>query len=265
MVSETPANLESKLRKRLGCFLRCESVHRKPLMPLLQDIKAHGGSAFIFGGMLRDLMMFGLRRNPRDIDLVVENVSPELNRILEEKLKKMTRFGGFELEVAHWEFDLWAIGSTWAFGHDPKRVVSFENLPHTTFLNVQAVVAELFPRPGKARRIYSHGFFQGLLSKTVEINYEDNPYPVHCLMSGLLTAAKLRFAIGPRLVRYILAHSRGLDLAELLDYQRRRCGTVFAGEDMLSNWIAALRDQHRSSPAEPAKLPGMGFWQDNLL
>ena len=101
-------------------------------------------------------------QGPRLEVLVIDCKSnDELARLLSDLPTKVNRFGGVRV-LTTIPIDIWALRETWAFksGFCP---VSAENLPRTTFFNVEAVVASLDLGSHHRRDVYSAGFFQGQL------------------------------------------------------------------------------------------------------
>lgn len=255
MASHEQENAERLLRKRVSSFLRSRASHRATLWPFLRQVSELGGSAFLFGGMLRDLMWFGLRKDPRDVDVVVSTLSDALRSYLHPHVRKNTRFGGVELRLGHWECDLWELASTWAFRCGRVRAEGYESLPKTTFLDVQAIAVEITNRPGHIPRVFEHGFFRAIGQQTVGINYEDNPYPARCVLSAMTTVHKLGFSMAPQLIRYVLHYGKHIDLQELCLYQQKQLGQVPFSVDTLSMWMDHLASCYRRNPSCSAKLP----------
>jgi len=264
MAEKSHDNLRAVLRKRISDFLGSETAHRRHLKPLLHEIRRRGRRAYLFGGTLRDLMLHGLGKSPRDLDIVVAELRPDLYAYLQPNIRRQTRFGGIEVTIGHWDLDIWQLSSTWAFREGLIQADSFQELPRTTFLNVQAVAVEIGPSPKKPGRIVEHGFFQAVANRTIDINLQHNPFPGCCLLSALATAYKLDFAISPRLIRYIIHHGSKVDFQALCDYQARRYGRVMYGRDLLRSWIAHLRDRHREEPDVAARLPKLRGVQHTL-
>ena len=249
------ANLKSVLRKRVSDFLAAEGGHGRPLNQALQEIAERGRGAYLFGGMLRDLMIQGVSKDPRDLDIVVAELTPELESYLKPHLKKRTRFGGLEVSVGHWDLDIWELASTWAFREQLTSSRNFEDLPKTTFLDLQAIVLELSHDSGRPGRIVESGFFEAIRQRTLDVNFEANPFPDHCVLSALTTAYRLDFALAPRLTRYVLHHGEKMDLRELCDHQVHKHGRASYGCDLLRSWITHLATHQREAPSVAARLP----------
>src|SRR5205823_2395036 len=133
----------------------------------------------------------------------------------------------------------WPLAQTWAFVQDAIAVPTFAALPSTTFFNLEAIAVEVWAPPGRARRLYSGNdqFFEGLLSRTLEINREENPFPDLCVVRGLIMSADLNFRIGPGLARYIALHGRHLTPRDLDDIQQRHYGRHRCHGETLRKWI----------------------------
>lgn len=191
------------------------------------------GVIVLFGGVLRDLMTDGHACKPRDVDLVVDEHS--LRRIEEtfaERIVRRTRFGGLHLRINEIPIDLWSLPQTWAFeqGHIKTE---FEQLPRTTFLNVEAVIARFDPSTQAEPEIFEYGFFEAMRTRVLEINFEPNPFPELCVIRSLVCAMKLRFSIGPRLARYISRQASSCDDERFEQVQESHYGYSPIGRKML--------------------------------
>jgi hypothetical protein len=235
------------------------------LIRTLTDIQTCTPQAFLFGGTLRDLMVCGASAIPRDVDVVVGDISSQaLRAALASHLDRETRFGGLRLEVEGWFFDVWTLKDTWAFRQGILKHQSFQDLPKTTFLNVEAVAADLNVRRGQKRCVYANGFFEGLLSRTVEINLEENPFPELCVVRSLITAAELGYAIGPRLSRYLVHYGTKAPMEQLIHVQESHYGRIRCSEGRLASWIDAIRIQLRTSSKTSARLPDWSHRQSMI-
>ncbi len=254
----------------------CRHVDRQwnePIVKTLRDIREAGTPAVFFGGTLRSLLISRLFENrlgrPRDVDVVVAGTTVEkLKQRLGRNHMRETRFGGLRFERMQWQFDVWPLNRTWAFVQDEVVNPDFAALPRTTFLNLEAIAVDVWPRtPGCARRIFSGDdqFFEGILSRTLELNREENPYPALCVVRSLLLAAKLDFFIGPRLAEYLSLHGSSVSKNELDDVQRKHYGTIRYDGNTLKRWIAGITDTIHSESRSAIKLPRtrqLRFWPD---
>src|SRR5438552_3201470 len=171
--------LQSELLERIQyAFFNRRAKLRRTLVETIRSLKGCQFPAFVFGGALRDLMLRRRRSLPRDLDIVVEDLrSPVFDRLFGPHIRRKTRFGGYHLSVHGWKFDLWPLAETWAFREGFVHDIAFENLPKTTFLNIEAIAVRLDTRRFRAREVYASGFFEALLEKKIEINLEENPFP----------------------------------------------------------------------------------------
>jgi hypothetical protein len=244
------------LRERLGRFFANRAHERRHLMDALSKLRGFAGPAFIFGGVLRDLMLHGSSISPRDVDVVVGTVDlTDVRAVFSENLTHTNRFGGLHLRVGGWHFDVWPLARTWALSQKIVVPSTFEALPRTTFLNVEAVAARLDTEDWQYREIFSHGFFESMLSRTVEINCAPNPYPALCVLRSLMIAARLNFAIGPNLVDYILSYSRELGVDALMHTQWEHYGQIFYRVHDLNSWLSSIAKQRTVSKRSRIKLP----------
>ncbi|MGZ3457113.1 MAG: hypothetical protein ACXU86_01270 [Archangium sp.] len=244
------------MRKRLSAFVTRASLWRPALQSVLQRTQENGWTVFVFGGTLRDLLAVSATAVPRDLDLVVSGTTREaLHAAFSSDVVRVNRFGGLHLLVHKLPVDIWTLESTWAFREQLVFGSDFAELPKTTFLNVEAVAAELGGQSGRRRRVYAEGFFQAIRDRQVEINLEDNPYPGLCVVRSIITAQRLGFSLGPKLVSYILHHGSRIPLEELESIQLSHYGHLRLDRHALHALLTLVRKQAGSKKVRCVSLP----------
>ena len=242
---ELKSVLKARLLRDVAYLCRRDDRHwSKPVVQMLREFRGSQTHAAFFGGTLRSLLVSRMQRRrlgrPRDIDIVVAGTTVEsLKERFHELVARETRFGGLQLRRMNWQFDVWPLQQTWAFLQDDVSAPEFSLLPATTFLNLEAIAVDVWPSPGRARCIYSGDdqFFDGLLSRTLELNREDNPYPSLCVVRSLVMSSAIDFAIGPRLARYIAGVGPTISSVELEAIQVKHYGKIRQRADLLRRWI----------------------------
>jgi hypothetical protein len=261
---------EAELLKRVEAFLEGKfrneikdwdsklynNKRYKRLRSVLSDFKQGCPRLYLFGGLLRDLSA-GL--NPRDIDLVTNEASLlHLNPFVQNWEPRHNKFGGLNFKREGWEFDLWPVEQTWAFNSNCDEIEldqsSFASLPYTTFLNVEAIVVELWPETGE-RQVHEHKFFEAFHNRVVEINYEPNPSPAHCVIRSLLVAQRLNFSLGPKLVRYINDNIDSISSREFAMLQSSHYGRIVLGEENFDRLTRLIKSYCRRNSDNPLDLP----------
>jgi len=202
--------------------------------------QAKGWRPILFGGFLRDVMILGPKHWPRDIDVVVGlQTTEELERELVGAHPHRNRFGGLRCEIEKWNCDIWPLRMTWGFRQIPLEPTP-TNLPRTTFLNVEAIAAEL-AADGEIGQIYDGGFFEAASTRILDINFEENPYPLLAAVRAILTAQNLNFSIATRLSAYILRVAETeKSLQPFTDVQLSHYGQVRLSRQDLAHVLRAL-------------------------
>ena len=205
-------DLKRKLLKEVGEFFHGnDSVRKRPILDVVENLRQSGLQAVLFGGTLRSLLVSriyqGKLGRPRDIDIVVSGATlSQLEERFGSILARRTRFGGLRLQRGAWQFDVWPVGETWAFKRDNKGGrADFAALPATTAFNLEAVAVEAWSFDGSPRALFSGNdqFFEGIITKTIELNRVDNPFPELTVVRAIVLASELQFMIGPQLASYI--------------------------------------------------------------
>jgi hypothetical protein len=221
----------------------------------LRTFEVEGCSAFVVGGFLRDLMLCGASANPRDIDIVFDGTSADkVEYFFWNHKERKNRFGGIRLRLGDCPFDVWSLGDTWAFRNEKVHHVEFASFPKTTFLNIDAIAFKWGNT--SEDKIFSNGFFESILTRTLEINMEENPFPETCVVRSLMMASMLNFGIGPKLATYILRHSKTTSLKELQRIQKVHYGFVALDGEDLRSCFKAIDAQLSRSKNSAVFLPG---------
>lgn len=267
--ASTDEKASEQLRQRLKrCLLKRGSGRRWGLASALREIRDQDWDAYLFGGFPRDLAVFGPEVEPRDIDVVVEGMtSDQIISRFSESVKRRTRFGGVVLEMYGWHIDVWPVEDTWGFKLRDQFENSLDNLPKTTFLNAEAIALQLRNPSKKARKVYEHGFFDGLRKRVLEVNLKENPYPELCIVRALLLAVKLDFSLGPSLVQYIVDYKDIVRGDSLSRVQKSHYGFVKRDAKLLRKWIRSISEHWEQSPREPFDFSSVvgrqiSFWDD---
>ncbi len=226
------ASLKQTLLREVGVLSHNDGLAWKgPILNVLGEFRHSRMQAVLFGGTLRSLLtarLFeGRRGRPRDIDVVVSGAPlADLEERFRAIVNRRTRFGGLQLKRGRWQFDIWPVGDTWAFKHDRITEASFAGLPSTTTFNLEAIAVEAWPTRGRSRALFSGDdqFFEGILSKTLELNRDDNPFPELTVVRGLVMASELRFRVGPRFAEHVRKVGPALTEERLDQIQRSHYG-----------------------------------------
>jgi hypothetical protein len=245
------------LRTRTTRFLSRREKWKIPLRLTMERISESGWEAVIFGGVLRDLLILGNAQVPRDVDIVVNVEDPsQLESAVGDLIQSRTRFGGFRLRPKGWLIDVWTLRDTWALRQNFSKDCTFAGLVQTTFLNVEAVAAEIAITPGYGRRVYSAGFFEAVEARILDINFEPNPYPALCVVRSIVTALRLGFAISHRLATYIVKVAGVVSPRTLMDAQTSHYGNIRVQQERLSEYVRYLDEQLLGPTETRIYLPG---------
>lgn len=241
---------------------RADRLWNAPIVQTLRDLRDCGGKSVFFGGAVRSLLFSRLLRGrlgrPRDVDIVVNEMTIEgLRERFGSLVSRETRFGGLQLLRAHWHFDIWPLHRTWAFVNDKFEHPTFDDLPRTTFFNLEAIAVEVWPTPGASRVIFSGDdqFFEGVLSRTLELNREENPFPALCVVRSLVMAAGMDLAIGPSLADYLVRYSSEVTDDELRAVQLNHYGMIRVAPETARSWLIYIRNRIAHSSEERFQLP----------
>ncbi len=244
-------------------FKQDDRLWKRPIVEMLRELRESGFQAVVFGGTLRSLLYSRLYEcrpgRPRDVDLVVRGASlRDVEKRFGEYLARRTRYGGLCLKREGWQFDVWPVGDTWAFRHENYRDAGFAELPFTTPFNLEAIAVEAWPCVGRPRQVFSGDdqFFEGIVSRIVELNCTDNPYPALTVVRGLVLATDLGYRVGPRLADYIVAYGSSMTESQFAEQQLGHYGCIRRDSRVLRSIVESVAKQRDKVSAVP--LPSVG-------
>jgi len=265
--------LELRLRNRLNRFLSCSEFGLSSLPSAVRDVRVAidgvlarlrmaGLHGYLWGGLVRDFAVRRVLPMPRDIDIVVDGVrNEELAELFRDLPVRRNRFGGVHIE-AGCKVDIFALSEAWVF-QQGFCTVGIEHLPRTTFFNVEAIIVEIEASRGRARNIFSSGFFEAVSSETIDMNCPLNPYPALCILRAIVMARELDFCIGGKLARYLVNEHCRISEADYNRFQLSHYGVLKYSKQGIDLIIDAIQQQI-DMEFGPVILPGSTRAQTSL-
>ena len=173
-VAATP----SRLAKRVKYFLSRERKRDDRLSRLLDNLPPVV-PAYLFGGIIRDIALFGNRELFRsDIDIVCVGPEKRLRKLLQEFLTKnnlqRNKFGGFRISTDLWLVDIWSAETTWAFKQGLRPYEGIQSLLDTTITNWEGILFSLHEK----NLLYRDNYFRDIQRGYLDVVLVENPNPL---------------------------------------------------------------------------------------
>lgn len=220
MVEVMSSDSKRKLRKQFSKFVVRHDCGVGAYARAFRVIRDREWKVFAFGGTPRGVFEYGHRYIPRDLDLVISDEHfPPFEFAFKSHIIRTNRFGGLNIRFGNVLIDAWPLSATWAFREKHISEVSFENLPKTTFLNIDSIAIEIIPTKGCARKIHESGFFSALKSRTLDISMEVNPFPALCAIRNLQMSRRFGLKLSHRLAFYTFEMLSNIPLNDFLKVQ----------------------------------------------
>ena len=184
------------LRKTFDAWREGPTTAARELQWLAEALEERGHAAFVLGGAIREAHLRGPDATPKDLDVVVDIDSVDQLLVLDGfDHVHANSFGGLRGLRNDVVFDLWPLKSTWAFVHGHVQDVTFENLPATTSLTIEAIAAQV----ACGNALYDAGFLQSIYDRVIDVNLEPLPRPKQVFGRALALADRMQFRFGSRL------------------------------------------------------------------
>ena len=159
------------LVKRVKRFLSRQRSRDKYLARLFNHLNTYPG-VYLFGGVLRDIALYGGSKFESDIDLVYtgSQISADSVKIDDIPMEK-NKFGGFRMKTSHWSIDIWSAENTWAFQHGFRKYECIESLLDTTITNWDSILYDI----KKNKIFHKKYYFDDLNRRYLDVVLDDNP------------------------------------------------------------------------------------------
>ncbi len=231
----TVAKNKNVLKQRLMRFFDENNESRKPLKSFFDEL-SEKGSIYIFGGLVRDLALFGIRKFDSDIDLVYTN-NGGLEAILEQKAISINKFGGYRLKLEEWDLDLWEAKNTWAFKNGLKQFREISSMLDTTITNWDSV---LFSWSDK-EIICRESYFKDLQEKYLDIVLKENPNDLGLIVKLLrFCAIKEVEETSRNIANLLLEGLSDYSVDEVLNYEKSSYDKVFLSSRLIDNLLSEI-------------------------
>lgn len=135
---------------------------------------APNGDLYLFGGILRDMALFGRKGFNSDIDIVVEGDWVSCENYLKFKGARKNKFGGYRLYIEDWPIDIWNAEKTWAIAQGLIEYKGVSSLTNTTIINWDAILMNWRTK----NFICRDGYLESLKERKLDIVLESNPNPI---------------------------------------------------------------------------------------
>ncbi|MEX9251255.1 hypothetical protein [Pseudenterobacter timonensis] len=216
-----PSHQRLKLRIE-NFFDTCDE--RKQARALI-DALAGEMHAWIFGGMVRDMGLFGRKGFISDIDLVVDGSREELLHTLHAlniHQLRVNKLGGVRFRLNGLDFDIWCIQDTWAFRNRHVKFEDASSLFKTTLMSWDAVLYDL-----KQKRVLSpENYLHDLHQRRLELVLGMTPNQPGAVVKILRTIYNKRVQIvGPQLCHYLRVALQTWPVDALRQYEYGRYHT----------------------------------------
>lgn len=213
------------LSKRVVRFLEREKQRDERLGGLLERLSAY--DVYVFGGVLRDLALFGAKGFSSDIDLVHLGNHRSVEESIAMAGVRQNRFGGLRIATDFWFVDLWEARQTWAFRCGLKEYRGVDSLLETTITNWESVLFSL----SNDRIICSERYFADLGRGYLDVVCEHNPNAlgmyVRLLRAYVCKEAKL---LSAKAAETIASGLCSYSLAEVNAYEASHYGQLHVNE-----------------------------------
>lgn len=190
-------------------------------------------NCFVFGGFIVDFLKN--QNNHRDIDIVVDHFNEESKILLKKYNGLKNSFGGYKVDIDGVKIDIWEIRNTWAIKKmNYLDFDLFSILPSTSFFNSTAIIFSI----KNNKLIFKNSFINYIKNNSLEILFEDNPYPELCILKTYQNYKK-GANLSNQLKRYIL-QKFSISINKFENAQLRHFNKIKYSNEELSKWYKEI-------------------------
>lgn len=227
-----------RLKLRIEDFFEI-SEERKQARALIDALAEHS-HAWIFGGMIRDIGLYGRGGFTSDIDLVIERSQEDLInalKTLEIHQFSVNRLGGIRFHYMSLDFDIWSIQDTWAFRN---RIVKFEDthsLLKTTLMSWDSVLYDVRNKHVISPENYLHDLHRRRLELVLQVTPNEMGSVIKILRT--IYNKQVKF-LGPQISNYLQQALKSYSYESLRHYEYDSYRQSSFSEDQLQTLVEAL-------------------------
>lgn len=188
----------------------------------------------LIGGAVRDLAFQSIREFNSDVDFVLcVDDRHAFDRMISKLNLKRNAFGGYRTEVGGLRVDFWEASGSWAHLNGHYKVSSLEDIRHTTFFNLDALIFDV----GGRKLIADEKVLQGLLDKFLDINLRPNPNEDGAAVRALRRLWKHQLNASQTLIEFLSDRIESSGWEALIDRDRK----AFPQAPVLSDLFCSYR------------------------
>ncbi len=197
----------------------------------LIDLLNEEAEVIIFSGAIRN---FFLKVDTvRDIDIVLKK-KISIKNIFSRYVVKENSFGGYKIQVAGTNIDLWYLHETWALrqGSLPISIPLDEYVPHTAFFNFSAIIFSFQER----KFVYHKAFLSFLRNKEINYVYRPNANNTLCVVNTIYYSDKYHLRVSNKLKRYVVQLHKSIS-RDYEGVQKKHFGKVLYSSETITRFI----------------------------
>ena len=252
------AKKSSDLVKRIRRFLLRER-RRDEVLSRLLDRLGSGEDVYLFGGVIRDIALYGISELECDIDLVWVGSHDRISGVVEKNdfRFRMNKFGGFRVETNRWFVDLWRAEDTWAFRQGGRRYDGVESLLGTTITNWESILCQL----EGCKLIHRENYFRELNDRYLHVINDKNPNPLGMYVRILRAyACKDASVLSSTTAQVLRGALQAYSFEDMSRYEREHYRVQYIGEHIYGHFREGVRSANLL-PVELAKRNrNLSFW-----
>ncbi|WP_312411649.1 hypothetical protein [Pseudescherichia sp.] len=200
-MSMNVAKTRYALKRRIDNFFASGEEQRAARA--LIDAVAAQHQAWIFGGMLRDISLFGHDGFTSDIDIVFAGEREDLLHLLSRFHMEhfaTNKLGGIRFRYCSLDFDIWCLSETWAFKENIIPLEDAQSLLHTTLMSWDAVLYDVH----RGEILTPENYLQNLKRGYLELVLDATPNETGSVVKILRTIYNKRVkTLGPGLSEFL--------------------------------------------------------------
>ncbi|WP_145916764.1 hypothetical protein [Erythrobacter sp. QSSC1-22B] len=222
--TRTTTQRKSDISKRLKRFIATDTPAMRELRKQILNPLEEVGEVAIIGGLVRDIIRYGVDKRPiSDMDLVIQGSPSAVAAVAKKLSAKENRFGGFGLKTDHYKVDFWALSTTWARTHANVPVSSIKDLPNSTFFNWDAVVYST----KDSKTYFKENYLEDIARGFLEVNVAETASHQGNLIRALRRLFAWEAYPGPKLIQFLKSAAPQYEWDDLVRQEKAAFYTTY--------------------------------------
>ncbi|MGI1999784.1 hypothetical protein [Shewanella frigidimarina] len=235
------AKTTKALKQRVERFFVSNNAGRNEVNDILSSL-TNVADIYIFGGMIRDICLYGVKKFDSDIDVICTcDRNSLVNALLFNNINVFSenKFGGIRIKQLEWDIDIWCVRDTWAFKKGYIPFVNINSILSTTLMTWDSILYDF----NRKQVICDDDYLKDLMLGRLELVLDKTPNEIGSIVRILRAIyGKDAISIGEKVINMLKNRIGKYSIDELVQYEINSYSKRYLNSARVESLISLLKN-----------------------